>query len=177
MASISEPIHTARLLLEKLSSGHAEEAAATFDDMELHEFTGGRPSTSAELRERYSRLEVASSPDGTQRWLNWMMRDVESGQLVGTVQATIEGTAYIDAHATIAWVVGLPFQRRGFAIEGARSMVARLEADGVVGVSAYIHPDHVASAAIARALGLTPTGEIVGGEIRWSGQTGAVEHG
>lgn len=34
-------------------------------------------------------------------------------------------------------------------------------------VIAHIHPDHLASAAVARAAGLAPTAEMQDGEVRW----------
>ena len=45
----------------------------------------------------------------------------------------------------------------------------RLRERGVTRFAANIHPDHAASAAVARRLGLAPTGERRGGEVRWIG--------
>jgi hypothetical protein len=39
----------------------------------------------------------------------------------------------------------------------------------VVWLRAAIHPDHVASAAVAHSIGLAPTSEVVDGEIVWRG--------
>ena len=54
----------------------------------------------------------------------------------------------------------MPGRRRSRCGTGSRDA-------GVTGFSAYIHPDHRASAGVARALGLSPTGTVVNGEIRW----------
>ena len=115
-------------------------------------------------------LEVLSRDHSSEAAITFesQMRDTKSGRLVGTVQATDEGVARIDAHATLAWVVGVPFQRCGYATETTRSVLTWLRGEGIVEASAFIHPAHVASAATARKLGLRRSSEIVGGEYRWT---------
>lgn len=83
---------------------------------------------------------------------------------MGTVQATL---AEEGRFAEIAWVVGTPWQGRGLATEAARTLVDGLRERGVRTVVAHIHPEHHASAAVAAAAGLTPTGEELDGEVRW----------
>ena len=70
--------------------------------------------------------------------------------------------------ADLAWVVAVPHQGRGYAREAALAVRDLLRDAGVARFSAHIHPDHVASAGVARALGLTPTDTVVDGEIRWT---------
>jgi RimJ/RimL family protein N-acetyltransferase len=103
------------------------------------------------------------SPDGGQAWLNWMLRRRDTGELVGTVQATVT-----EAAADLAWVVAVPHQRKGHAREAALAVQKLLRDAGVSRFTAHIHPDHIASAGVARALGLAPTGTVVDGEIRWA---------
>ena len=93
-----------------------------------------------------------------------MVRRRDTGQLVGTVQATVTGST-----AELAWVVAVPHQGQGYAREAALAVRNRLRDDGIARFTAHVHPDHDASAGIARALGLAPTDTIVDGEIRWSG--------
>ena len=52
----------------------------------------------------------------------------------------------IGAAAELAWVVAVPHQGRGYAREAALAVRDRLRDAGVTGFSAYIHPDHTASA-------------------------------
>jgi len=158
----AEPLHTARLGLEVLRVGHAEEAAAAFASPALHEFIGGSPSTAVDLAARYARLEKGRSDDGTQLWFNWMLRERETGLLVGTVQATVE-----EAHTSVAWVVGQPFQRRGYATEAAKAIAAWLRGRGLGPIRAFVHPRNDASAAIAAHLGLTETSTVLDGENLW----------
>ncbi|MFF4588757.1 GNAT family N-acetyltransferase [Streptomyces sp. NPDC001388] len=158
-----EPITTPRLDLLPLQVEHAEEMAAVLDDPALHTFTGGAPSSPDALRTRYARL-VAGSPDPAVSWLNWVLRLRDTGRLTGTVQATVTGHGRT---AEIAWVLGTPWQRRGLASEAATGLVAWLREHGVRTVVAHVHPDHLASAAVARAAGLVPTEDTQDGELRW----------
>ncbi len=96
-----------------------------------------------------------------------MLRLRDGGELIGTVQATVTGTA-----AELAWVVAVPHQGSGYAREAATAVRNWLRGCGVERFVAHVHPEHAASAAVARALGLAPTDTVVDGEIRWSGTVG-----
>ncbi|MFF1792347.1 GNAT family N-acetyltransferase [Kitasatospora sp. NPDC058243] len=158
------PLHSERLDLLPIGPEHAEELAAALADPALHAFTGGSPATADDLRVRYARL-AAGSPDPAETWGNWALRLRADGSLTGYVQTTVSPGA-----ADLAWVVGTPWQGRGLATEAARALLSHLAAAGVSTVTAHIHPDHHASAAVARALGLTPTDEQQDGETRWQAE-------
>lgn len=162
----ADAVHGPRLDLEPLRVEHAEEMAPLLDDPQLHTFIGGRPATLDEMRDRYARLVVGRSPDGRQQWLNWVLRRRVDGRAVGTVQATVEDEA-AGRFAEVAWVVAGPYQGQGYAREAAECMVRWLRDRGPVVVRAHVHPDHPASQAVARAIGLTPTTVLVDGEVRW----------
>lgn len=68
----------------------------------------------------------------------------------------------------MAWMVGVPFQGRGYAGEAAEAMAEWLASCCVGVMKARIHPDHAASAAIAQRLGMTRTDEVVDGEQCWA---------
>jgi RimJ/RimL family protein N-acetyltransferase len=157
----AQVIGTGRLDLLPLRVEHAEEMAEVLSDPALHTFIGGTPDTVEALRSRYRRI-TAGSPDPAVSWLNWVIRLRAESCLTGTVQATVNGSV-----AEIAWVVGTPWQGRGIATEAARALADWLARQPVRTVIAHIHPDHHASAAVARAAGLTPTDERHEGEIRW----------
>ncbi|MEH1100998.1 GNAT family N-acetyltransferase [Micromonospora sp. CPCC 205561] len=164
---VAEIIDTERLLLEPLRVGHAEELAPLLDDATLHEYTGGAPATPEQLRERYARQAAGRSPDGREGWLNWVVRHRETGDAVGTVQATVrlDGVRPV---AELAWVVMAPHQGRGYAGEAAAGLVGWLAERGVSALVAHVHPDHRASTRVAERLGLRATDELVDGEVRWS---------
>ncbi|MFF3327051.1 GNAT family N-acetyltransferase [Streptomyces sp. NPDC002889] len=160
---------TERLELLPLLVEHADEMAAALSDPALHTFVGGSPGTPRELRARYQRM-VAGSPDPGVSWCNWAVRLREESRLVGTVQATVVPSSG-RLEAEIAWVVGTPWQGRGIATEAALALVAWLEQHPVHTLVAHIHPDHRASASIASACGLVPTGRWHDGEVRWQRDT------
>jgi RimJ/RimL family protein N-acetyltransferase len=169
IAQGSERISTARLDLLPIQPEHAEEMSGVLSDPALYEFIGGQPPAVTELRSRYQSW-AAGSPDPAQSWHNWVIRLREEGCLAGWVQATVSGLS--DRAAEVAWVVGKPWQSRGIATEAARGVVDWLERQGVGTITAHIHPDHQASAAVARAAGLAPTAEMHDGELRWCVRTG-----
>ncbi|MFI7009092.1 GNAT family N-acetyltransferase [Streptomyces sp. NPDC050145] len=160
-------MRTARLELVPLEVAHAGEMVRVLRDPALHGFIGGEPYGEEELRARYERL-VAGSPDPGTVWLNWVVRVTEEHVLTGTVQATVDLT---HRTAEIAWITGTPWQGRGIASEAAKALADALAAGRIAGpldtVLAHIHPEHHASAAVARAAGLTPTDVHQDGEVRW----------
>ncbi|RPK93632.1 MULTISPECIES: GNAT family N-acetyltransferase [Streptomyces] len=154
---------TARLDALPLDPAYAEEMAAVLADPALYVFTGGGPPDPAALRSRYER-QCTGSPDPGELWWNWVLRIRADGSLAGYVQATVRGP-----RAEIAWVVGTPWQGRGYASEAAKGLAAHLvAAGGVRELVAHVHPDHAASEAVAAAAGLRPTGEWEDGERRWA---------
>ena len=155
---------TKRLLLEPLAPAHAVELAPLLDDPSLHRYTGGEPLPLAQLRERYERQMLGKSGDGSQLWFNWIVRDRTSEDALGYVQATVD---IASRAADVAWVIASRYQGRGYAREAASEMVAWLRSNGAAVVTAHIHPEHAASAAVARAIGLAPTPTVVDGEVRW----------
>ncbi|MGA4846931.1 GNAT family N-acetyltransferase [Streptomyces sp. G5(2025)] len=167
----ADEIRTARLDLVPLRVEHATEMAVVLGDPALHGFIGGSPDDAEALRNRYGRM-VAGSPEPGVCWCNWVVRSREGSRsdapacLVGTVQATVvPGTR--GPLAEIAWVIGTPWQGRGFASEAARGLVAWLAGQGVRTLVAHVHPDHGASAAVAAAAGLAATEKVHDGETRW----------
>ncbi len=185
-----DEIVTTRLVLSALGPGDALEMSAVLADERLYEFIGGGPPTEAELWDRYLRLGAGSGrPD--EIWLNWIVRLRDTGQAVGTVQATVklaveialpgavpptgaaQAAARADAARTAwvawaAWVIGASWQGHGYASEAATGLVNWLRGQGVSTVSAAIHPDNLPSAAVARRVGLVPTAAELDGEQVWS---------
>lgn len=151
--------NSGRITLVPLTVADADEMVDVLGG-DLYAFIGGSAPTLEELRARYAR-QVAGGPPG-QEWRNWIVR-VE-GQAIGYVQATI---THEGRRAEIAWVVGERWQGHGYASEAARALVDWLDERGVSTVEAHIHPDHAASAAVARRAGLAPTGRFDDGERLW----------
>jgi len=107
---------TPRVVLEEQVVSHAESLFGILDDDEVHRFTESDPPESLDwLRTRLARLETRRSPDGSERWLNWIVRDA-GGKMLGYVQATVEP----DGVATLGVVIG----RRFWAVATARRRCA-----------------------------------------------------
>jgi len=155
-----------RVCLEPLRVEHADALAPVLDDPLLHIFIGGAPADRDQLRARYRRQVVGRSPDGSQRWLNWLVRRREDAQALGTVQATVSENED-GLTAQVAWVIGTAHQGQGYAWEAAGLMVRWLRQQGVDTLVAHVHPQHDASKALAWAVGLTPTATVIDGEVRW----------
>jgi RimJ/RimL family protein N-acetyltransferase len=144
-------------VIEPLRVDHAAEMVGVLSDPAIYEFIGGAPPTAEELAARYARQV------GHPGWLNWIVR--EDGRAVGTVQATVTENV-----AVLAWVLAPRAQGRGLATAAARAVMDLLRGEGITDFRAYIHPDHAASQAVARRLGLHPTDVVYDGEIRWEGR-------
>ncbi|WP_368660349.1 GNAT family N-acetyltransferase [Kocuria sp.] len=63
--------------------------------------------------------------------------------------------------------MGKPWQGRDHATCAAQQLVRHLRAQGISHLVARIRPEHYASQAIARKLGMTPTDATVDGETQW----------
>jgi len=135
-------------------------------DPTLYWFMGGAPPGLEELQRRYALLAARRSPDGEERWLNWVIRDRHTGKALGTLQATVRAGESPPV-ALIAWVLGTENHGRGYASESARAMLTFLGHMGVSEITAYIHPGHTASNRVAAAIGMEPTKTWENGERAW----------
>jgi RimJ/RimL family protein N-acetyltransferase len=144
-----KPITTDRLLLEPLVAAHAEAMFLWLADPEVHRFQDhAPPASTAHLRVRYGKLETRRSPDGSEHWLNWVLRPGGRSP-IGYVQATIlpGGAAYV------AYVLARNCWGRGYALEAARAMLDHLAAEyGVVEYMATVEVENVKSIALLQRL-------------------------
>jgi RimJ/RimL family protein N-acetyltransferase len=155
----TETIASDRLVLTPLDVADADEMVDVLSDPDLYAFTGGEPPSLDQLQVQY-RHQTAGSPRADEEWHNWIVR--LEGISVGFVQATVSRGA-----ADLAWVVGTPWQGKGYATESSRAMRDWLVGLGVSTFFAHIHTDHAASEAVAAKLGMRPTGRIDDGEMIW----------
>jgi RimJ/RimL family protein N-acetyltransferase len=167
-------LRTDRLSLVPLRPDDAAEMEGVLGDPALHAFTGGDPLDAASLRERFERLGAGRSADGREAWHNWIVRLLATGEAVGTVQATLVADR---STAEIAWVIGVPWQGRGYASEAARAVVTWLDGIGLATIDAHVHPEHAASEKVAARAGLSLTDELVEGERVWRRATASLRAG
>lgn len=109
------------LALEPQTAAHAEEMFAILSDAAIYEFENEPPPSVDWLRARFTKLETRHSRDGTEQWLNWVIR-VPSSRLVGYVQATVRA----DGQAYIAYVLCSAFWGQGIARRAVEVMIDEL---------------------------------------------------
>ena len=114
-------LHTAICTLEPQVVAHAAEMFAVLSDPAIYEFENAPPISEEWLAERFARLEARESRDGTQAWLNWVVRS-HQGAPMGFVQATI----FSDHRAGIAYQFASEFWGQGFASEAVGAMIVEL---------------------------------------------------
>jgi RimJ/RimL family protein N-acetyltransferase len=154
-----------RISLDPLRVADATEMVGVLSAPALYAVTGGAPPTLDELTERYRSQVAGRAADGREEWLNWVVR--VDGVAAGYVQATVHDHG---SRASVAWVIGLPWQGQGLATSAARRMLALLRARGVERIEASIAPGHTPSERVAARVGLVGSGALdAAGEQLWTG--------
>jgi RimJ/RimL family protein N-acetyltransferase len=145
------------LVLEPQLAAHAREMFAVLSDPAIYEFENQPPASEASLAERYARLESRRSPDGTEAWLNWVIR-LASGELAGYVQATVRA----DGVAFIAYEIASRHWRQGIGGAAVAALIAELKAShGATLCVAVLKARNFRSLGLLRKLGFAPA---------WAGQ-------
>jgi RimJ/RimL family protein N-acetyltransferase len=142
------------LVLEPLVAAHAAEMFATLAAPEVYAYLDQPAPESLDwLRERYRKLETRRSADGTEQWLNWVIRLEAGGQGAGYVQATV----YPDGTAGFAYVIGPDFWGRGIAFAACVKVIAMLRGDyGVKALYATVDARNARSIRLLGRLGFAP---------------------
>lgn len=148
-------LHTPRLRLEPQCEHHADALFPLLADARLYEHVPlEAPASLPALRERLARLATRRSPDSSELWLNWVMRDARSDALVGRLQATVRS----GEPAYLAYEVFPPHWRRGYATEGCtRLMCWLVEVLQVGGFVAEVDSLNAASQRLLERLGFERT--------------------
>lgn len=155
-------LETPRLALEPQTADHAEEMYAVLADPAIYEFENQPPASVDALRERYGKLESGRSPDGSELWLNWIVRMCGAGPAMGYVQATV----LADAKALIAYEFGSAWWGRGYACEATAAAIEELRGRyGVTTVGAVFKRPNHRSRKLLERLGMRASGpdEFPGG--------------
>jgi RimJ/RimL family protein N-acetyltransferase/ubiquinone/menaquinone biosynthesis C-methylase UbiE len=141
-------LETQRLRLEALSSRHADAMFPILRDRSIYRYMPDTmPASIHQLRERYVWLARGASPDGAERWLNWIVFPRAETTPAGFLQATILGR-----DAWVGYVLNPAMWKRGYAREALRAVVDFLTRAGVRRVMASIDPANVASRGVVEAL-------------------------
>jgi ribosomal-protein-alanine N-acetyltransferase len=138
--------------LEPQVAAHAPEMFRVLGDPAIYEFENEPPASEAWLTERYRRLESRGPQDGTEHWLNWVVR-LPSGELAGYVQATV----LPDGVALIAYELASRHWRQGIGRSAVQSMLDELRSQyGVHAYVAVLKARNFRSEGLLRRLGFVP---------------------
>ncbi len=160
-------LHAPGLVLEPLLQGHAAEMFVVLSDPAIYEFENQPPRSLSALQERYARLEQRLSPDGTQQWLNWVIR-LPGGELAGFMQATVIGAS----RAYVAYELASRFWRRGIASSALEAVLQELALHyGVRDAYALLKAANFRSLGLLAKLGF----QLFPAEARPSWQPGSAE--
>jgi ribosomal-protein-alanine N-acetyltransferase len=128
---------------------HAPEMYRVLSDPAIYEFENEPPRSLEQLSIRFAKLETRASPDGTEQWLNWVIR-LPDGHLAGYVQATVLPTGV----AFIAYELNSRYWRKGIGSSAVRAMMAELSASyGVHTFVAVLKAANFRSEALLQHLG------------------------
>jgi ribosomal-protein-alanine N-acetyltransferase len=127
-----QTIKAAELVLEPLTVAHADTMFALLSDPQIYRFLDYGPPPSVEhLRDVYAKLEPRKSPDGNQRWLNWVVYR-RGAEPIGYVQATL----CRPATAWVAYVLAGKYWGHGYARIATLAMIEHLA--GAYGTNQYL---------------------------------------
>ena len=107
-----------RCILEPQTEAHAPEMYVVLCDPAIYEYEGVPPPSLEKLANGLRRRESRVSPDGTEKWLNWVVR-LTSGELIGYVQ----GTVYKTGVAYIAYEFSSKYWRKGIGSTAVACML------------------------------------------------------
>lgn len=148
------PLAAALCTLEPLVAAHAPAMFEVLSDRAIYEFENAPPPSAAWLAERYARLERRMSADGTQIWLNWVIR-LPTGELAGYAQATVLPART----ALIGYELASRFWRRGIGSCAVTAMLDELaSAYGVERFAAVLKAANHRSLALLQSLAFVPGG-------------------
>ena len=109
------------LTLEPQTVAHAERMFVVLSDPAIYEYENEPPPSLEWLCTRFAKLESRQSADGSEQWLNWVIR-IPTSDLVGYVQATV----FSNGRAAIAYELSSAYWGRGFGRRAVQSMMTEL---------------------------------------------------
>lgn len=122
------------------------------NDPAIYQFENAPPASLAWLEQRFTKLESRCSADGSEQWLNWVVR-LPSGELAGYVQATVM-TEGLTTFAYVAYEFASRYWRRGIGSASVRAVLDELAANYAVQTFvAELKADNFRSVALLQHLG------------------------
>jgi RimJ/RimL family protein N-acetyltransferase len=143
-------VETGDLRLEPQIAAHADAMFVVLSDPAIYTYENEPPQSLPGLRERFAELESRRSPNGREQWLNWVVRLLPQGVLIGYVQATV----HPGGRASIAYEFASAHWGRGLCSRAVDAMLNELAAQhGVRCVSAVLKRANGRSLRLLQRLG------------------------
>jgi RimJ/RimL family protein N-acetyltransferase len=154
-------IRTTRCTLEPLVAAHAPEMFRVLSDPAIYEFENEPPKSEEWLTRRYELLESRVSPDGAEKWLNWVVR-LPTGPLAGYVQATVHGSGT----AQVAYELNSSYWRQGIGSSAVAAMLEELRTnESAHTFVAVLKTANFRSMAFLRRLGFSPASQSLAAQV------------
>ena len=149
-------VHTARLAIEPLRVADAPLLFTLLADprMDVYAPDTSRASVAA-LAERFQALELGPRDGSDEIWLNWVLRRLDNGLPIGTLQATVGP----GANAWIGYSLTSSAWGQGYASEACTWLIAELPPrHGLRAILASVDVRNVKSIALLERLGFALIG-------------------
>jgi len=147
-------IEARRVTLEPQTAAHADEMFVVLSDPAIYTYENEPPASLEWLRTRFAKLESRRSADGSEQWLNWVVR-LRDSELIGYVQATV----LPDRRALIAYEFASRHWGRGLAREATEALIRELvEYYQVISLRAVAKTANARSLRLLERLGFAPAG-------------------
>lgn len=148
------PLAARRCTLEPLVRSHAPVLYAALLDPAIYEFENEPPASLEAFAQRCAWLESRASLDGTEQWLNWVVR-LPGGEVAGHVQATVMA----GGTSLVAYELASRHWRQGIGTDAVQAMLGELRARyGVRTFVAVYKARNHRSEGLLRKLGFEPAG-------------------
>lgn len=119
-----KPLVTPLSRLEPVCVEHAAEMFVLLGDPRIYEHLDRKPpATPQELEDRYRRYETGLSPDGSERWLNWIIMPHAGDACAGFMQVSV----LADGTGDFGYILGPAFWGKGLAFDAASAVIGVLQ--------------------------------------------------
>lgn len=150
-------IETSRLVLEPITTDHAEKMHGLLEDEKLYTYIPQNPTSIESLKTTYLLWQYRKPLKGTEIWLNWAARIKNSNTYIGHFQSGWDQKNGF----YVAYLVGSDFQRQGFARESLNSILNflkhKMNADTI---RAWVDTRNLASIQLLKSLHFNEVGII-----------------
>ena len=116
---LSLVLETDRLVLEPITTDHVEKMLTILCDEALYQYIPQNPPNSESLKKTYGFWQNRKSPDSKEIWLNWAAKLNTTNEYIGHFQAGWDSKNGF----SVAYTVGVQFQKQGFAKEAVSSVL------------------------------------------------------